>query len=204
MAKQVAKQAAKPAPKAKGRAAESDDFIPAEAISTGGSYFKPEDGENRIRIITKPVFGWSAWDEIDGEKNHVRTTLDNQPDMSAYDKKNQPKKFMAVMVLDLVEAESDPEAALKLWECTQQSIIKAIQGLAQNAKWGKPYGYDLTIVKTGADKKTRYAVQPDPKSPVDKALIAAANERPVNMDNLFEEEGDIFDTENGVTPYQFK
>jgi len=202
----MAKPTKQPAKAVKSRAKESDDFIPADAVSSGGSsYFKPEDGENRVRIITKPVFGWSAWSEDEeGNKVHERTTLDNEPDKSQYDKKNQPKKFMAVMVLDMIAAEDDPESALKLWECTQQSIIKAIQGFAQNAKWGKPYSYDLVITKTGSDKKTRYAVMAEPKTAVDKELIAAANERPVNMDNLFAEEGDIFDTEDGVTPYQFK
>lgn len=177
----------------------SDDFVSEDVISEGSAgYFKPETGDNKVRIISKPIIGWVAWDEDDdGNKSPVRTQIDDVPDKSKYDKKNQPKKFMALVVIDREDGE------VKVWEITQQSVIKAIQALNANKDWGKPFAYDITIKKTGADLKTKYAVTPSPKTKLGKDDIKAANEKPVNLDALYEGENP-FEVEDEVTEYFLK
>jgi hypothetical protein len=179
----------------------SDAFID-DAVLSGGqsSYFKPEAGDNEIRIISKPIFGWVAWaEDKEGNKKPERFSLDNEPDKDDYDKKNPPKKFMALVIVDLVDEET------KIWECTQQSVIKGVKALAANPKWGDPFTYDITIGKTGEDLKTKYTVTPSPKAPLSKELMRAANEKPCNLSALFEGK-DPWNEENHdeVTEYHFK
>lgn len=186
--------------KAKSAKKQSDDFVSDDAVSGGASsYFKPEDGDNKVRLLTKPVLGWLAWNEDDeGNKKPVRSQVDEQPDMDQYDDDNQPKKFMAVAVIDHEDGE------VKIWEMTQQSIIKAIKALAANPDWGNPFTYDLNIAKKGEKLKTRYVVTPSPKKPLAKELVKAANEKPCNLDALYEGK-DPWNVEDGeVTEYFFK
>lgn len=166
------------------KATKSDDFVSDDVISSGSeSYFRPESGDNKIRVVSKPILGWLAWDEDeDGNKKPNRSTLDNPPTLSDYEKDNQPKKFMAVLVLD------HSDGLLKIWELTQQSIIKAIKALAANPDWGNPFTYDLTIGKKGEKLKTKYTVTPSPKKPLSKEAIKEVQSKPCNLDALYEGE----------------
>src|SRR6478752_3245260 len=82
---------------------DDDDFVSDDVVGGGGnSYFKPESGDNKIRIISKPIVGWLAWDEDeddDDSRHPVRTAIDDEPDASKYDKNNKPKKFMTVVII---------------------------------------------------------------------------------------------------------
>lgn len=179
---------------AKSAKSSSNDFISDDVVSGSSSYMKLNAGDNKIRIISKPVIGWLEW----VDKKPTRTQIDDKPEAS--DDDNPPKKFMAVAVLDL----NDKESPVKIMELTQQSVIKAIKALSSNPDWGNPFSYDITIKKTGEGMKTKYVVTPSPKKPISKDLIKAASEKPCNLDALYEGE-DPWDTDGGeVTEYFFK
>jgi hypothetical protein len=178
----------------------SDAFVPDEVESSGpNSYFKPEDGSNKVRVLSKPIVGWLAWGEDeDGKKKPIRSQIDDQPNMEDYEEDNQPKKFMAVAVLDHADDE------VKIWEMTQQSVIKAIKALSGNPDWGNPFSYDLNINKTGEKLKTKYSVTPSPKKPLAKELVKVAMSKPCNLDALYEG-ADPWDVDGSeVTEYEFK
>lgn len=180
----MAKTQSKPAKKA---TSQSDDFVSDEAISSGSSrYMKLLKGENKIRIISKPIIGWLEW--ID--KKPIRTQISEEPE--ATDEENKPKKFMAMAILD----RSDD--TVKILELTQQSVIKAIKALSANPDWGNPFTYDINISKTGEDLKTKYVVTPSPKKPLGKDVVKDAQASPCNLDSLYEG-NDPWDVEDGVT-----
>jgi hypothetical protein len=184
---------------AKGKA-ETSDFISDDVVASGsGNYFKPDTGDSKVRIITKPIIGWLAWNENEeGDKEPARTQIDDEPNKADYEKDNQPKKFMAVVVIDHEDGE------VKIWEITQQSIIKAIKALTANPDWGMPFSYDININKKGEKLKTKYVVTPSPKKALSKDLIKAAQEKPCALDSLYENE-DPWDVEDKeVTEYVFK
>ena len=183
MAKQT--KSTKSAKVAKKSGSNSDSFVPEDVMGAGESAFlnlKNSD-EVKFRIISMPVIGWVAWDEDEeGNKKPTRTAIDDQPDMDAYDEDNQPRKFMALIVID-----RNDEDKKKVLELTQQSIIKAINALSSNPDWGKPFSYDINVVKKGEGLKTRYTVTPSPKKPLAKNVIRDAQEKPCNLDNYFED-----------------
>ncbi len=173
-------------------AKQSDGFIPDEATSSGEAlYFKPQQGENTIRFISEPIFGWLEW----VDKKPIRTTLDEEPE--GEDEDNKPKKFMAAVIID-----REDDNKVKIMELTQQSIIKAIKALAGNPKWGDPYSYDITINKSGEDLTTKYSVVPNPKSKLSKDVIKAANAKKCNLMALYDGENP-WETEDGETDYIF-
>lgn len=179
----------------KSKAAQSDDFISDDVVSSGsGRYLNIKKSDTtKFRCISKPIFGWVEW--ID--KAPVRTPLeDGEPE--ATDADNPPKKFMALAVYDYEDAK------VKILELTQQSIIKAIKALAQNADWGSPFGYDINISKTGEGLKTKYSVLPSNKKATSKDIIREANASPCNLEALYEGE-DPWNVEGGEeTEYHFK
>ena len=174
---------------------DDDSFVPAGATGGGSNnYFKPKEEENIIRIISKPIVGWVLWED----KKATRTQIDDQPDPA--EDGTKPKKFMTMVVVD-----RNDDDKVKIFECTQQSIIKAIKALSDNPKWGKPFAYDINIEKQGDALKTKYTVTPSPKSPLEKNVIKAANEKRCYLDALFEgnDPWDVEDVDE-VTPYFFK
>lgn len=190
----MAKQAPKKATKS------SDDFVDEAAVSAGGSsYMKFDTGENKFRAISKPIIGWVVWEEDeDGERKPIRSDINSEPDAPSDDPKDKPKKFMALVVID----RSDDE--VKILEITQQSVIKAVQGLAKNPDWGKPFAYDINVTKKGEGKKTRYTVQPSPKKALSKDDIKAANAKPCNLDALYTGENPWETEDTEVTEYFLK
>lgn len=177
----------------------NDDFVSDDVVSAGGDYMKFESGSNEFRAISKPIVGWIVWEEDDdGEKKPVRSAITDEPDAPSKDPKDKPKKFMTLVVIDRADD------VVKILEITQQSVIKGIQGLARNEKWGSPFGYDINVEKKGADKKTRYTVTPSPKKPLSKQDIAAANEKPCNLDALYAGENPWETEDKEVTEYFFK
>ena len=172
-----------------------DSFISDDAVGSGSSsYMKLEKGDNKIRLISKPIAGYVEW--ID--KKPVRTPItDGEPE--ATDEENPPKKFIAVAIID------QKDSNVKILEVTQQSVIKAIRALANNADWGNPFTYDLNINKSGEDLKTKYVVTPSPKKALSKEAIKKAGEKPCALEQLFQGE-DPWKTEDAdeVTEYFFK
>jgi len=161
------------------------DFLPQgyEAPQSNSSYMKLQQGENKLRVLSKPIIGWLDW-------------KDNKPYRFPMSKKPQPmgnnpvRHFWAMIVFDYADN------GVKILELTQATIQKAIQDLAQNEDWGSPHEYDIKITKKGQDKSTEYAVMPSPKKPLTDEIKKAATAKPINLDNLFKG-SDPLDVSNG-------
>ena len=172
-----------------------DSFISEESLGSGSaSYMKLENGDNKVRIISKPIAGYVEW--IDDKP--VRTPMsDGEPE--ATDDEKPPKKFIAVALID------QEDDTVKILEVTQQSIIKPIRTLANNPDWGNPFTYDINIHKSGEGLKTKYVVTPSPKKALSKEAIKNAGAKPCALEQLFQGE-DPWKTEDAdeVTEYFFK
>lgn len=150
-------------------------FLPQDytAPKTTSHYLKLQDGENRIRILSKPVFGWEDWQD----RKPVRFTMDSKPKPS--DPKKPVKHFWSFIVWNVNEAQ------IQIMQITQKSIQKFIESLSRDEDWGLPFEYDIKINREGEGMETEYTVNPVPHKPVSQEILDAFKERPINLDALF-------------------
>ena len=155
---------------------ETNDFLPEgyEAPVNGGGYMKLEDGENKFRILSKPVIGWLDWDD----KKPVRFGFKYKPEKPI--SKDQPiKHFWAFIVWNYKAKE------IQILEITQATIQQAVQSLSKDEEWGAPFFYDIKVNKTGEKKETKYSTNPSPKKDLTEEQKKCALEKRINLNALF-------------------
>lgn len=148
---------------------------------------KLKDGENKLRILSKPILGWLDWKD----KKPMRFHMDAKPEKPV-DPKKPVKHFWAMVVWDYEKGQ------IAILEITQQTIQAAIGTLAKDEAWGAPWKYDLKINRKGQDLDTEYAVVPVPPKPVMSEILEAAQETPVELGRLYTSE-DPFDVKGKPT-----
>lgn len=154
----------------------NDNFLPENYETPGGSssYMKFQDGENKIRILSKPIIGWVDWKD----KKPFRFRMNQKPEKPMGDK--PIKHFWAFIVWNYSVQE------IQILELTQASIQKSIQALSKDDEWGPPFYYDLKITKKGKDLDTEYSVTPSPKKDLSDEIKKSALDKPAYLDALYE------------------
>jgi hypothetical protein len=158
----------------------SVDNRPAKSEGSG-KYFKPGMGTSEIRILSDAITGyvyWSSNNKPVRSEFHPGTPHDIRMDERA-GKPETIKYFWAMVVLDLKDDQ------IKIWEVTQGTIREQIEALYDNPRWGHPNQYDLSVTRSGEKLETSYVVQPNPKEPVNPAVLARLDEHPVNLQALY-------------------
>lgn len=165
----------------------TNDFLDNdyEVPSSGGNYMKIAQGDNRFRILSKPVLGWVGWDD---NKKVFRYPFKQKP--STWNGKDPLRHFWAMIVYN------NDAKSIQVLELTAGPVQSRIKEISKDADWGAPYEYDIKVNRTGEKLQTKYAVTPCPKSKVSDEIHKMALEKPIYLDNLFGENGDPF-KENG-------
>ena len=118
------------------------DFLPENyelPASTGGNYMKIQDGNNKFRILAKPVVGWIYWEHqnTDEKGRPIHLHYTDEARKEAYEKaKLNPKKedqsvkhFWAMKVYNY---ETD---SVQILEITQKSLMQDIVNYAKDENW---------------------------------------------------------------------
>jgi hypothetical protein len=152
------------------------DFLPQnyEAPTGNSNYMKFQDGENKIRILSKPIIGWLAWKD----KVPHRFRMNARPDKPLSD---QPIKHFWAFIVWNYNAQ-----AVQILEVTQATIQKSIQDLSKNEDWGAPFYYDIKITRKGKDLETEYSVMPSPKKDLSEEIKKAALDKPAYLEALYD------------------
>lgn len=153
------------------------EFLPEDyqAPNSSNNYFKIQQGENRIRILSQPVFGWEDWHD----KKPVRYRMNEKPNKS-FDPKKPIKHFWAFIVFNYREEQ------VQIMQVTQATIRKSLEALCRDKDWGAPFAYDIKITKSGEGVDTEYTVNPVPHKPVDEYITKCFKEKPINLEALFD------------------
>lgn len=154
-----------------------DDFLPQgyEPPASGGNYMKFEKGENRFRILSRPIIGWEDWED----KKPVRFRMDAKPE-KPIDPKKPIKHFWAMAVWNY------KTSRVQVLEITQSSIQKAVKALADDADWGNPLEYDIKVVRTGDGMDTEYQTNPVPHKPLTDEIKEQVAQVKVNLEALYD------------------
>lgn len=152
------------------------NFLPTdyEAPSSISFYTKLAEGENRVRILSKPILGWEDWHD----KKPVRYAFNEKPAKS-FDPKKPVKHFWAFIVFNYNENE------IQIMQITQATIRKSLESLCRDKDWGAPFGYDIKIVKKGEGVDTEYAVNPVPHKAITQDITDAFYNRRCNLEAVF-------------------
>src|SRR5688572_24450235 len=138
---------------------------------------KLQDGENKIRILSRPIIGWEDW--LNNKPIRFR---DNEKPAKPVDAKKPIKHFWAFIVWNYAEEQ------IQILQLTQASIRNAIEALAKDHDWGVPFFYDLKIIKSGEKVDTKYSVNPLPHRPVSEEVKREFHERRCKLEALFDNE----------------
>lgn len=144
--------------------------------SSGGSFFQPEKGNTKVRILTPPVFGYVAWKREGDSKLPVHIRLDEKFDFKP---EQSPKYFWGVLIWNF------KENAIQLWVLSKATIISKLETLLENDEYGDPRGYNITVTRKGDGMDTEYDVVPSPKSELAEEIKKAMEETKLNPESIF-------------------
>jgi len=169
---------------------------------SGGSsdnYVRLVQGENKFRIIgsteDKPtpgfISGMVGWgNNEEGKRKPTRYEIGTPAPMS-FDEK--PKEFFAMIVWSYAESK------LMILEIAQAGLKDKIIELSEDADWGDPRKYDVSIVRNGEGLDTSYVMTPKPMKPRSQEINDAVSSMKINLLALFEG-GDPFSDEAPSAP----
>lgn len=145
-----------------------------EVPASGANYMKLKDGENKFRILSKPIVGWIDWkDKV--PHRFIMTAKPEKP----FDASKPIKHFWSFIVFDYADR------GVKILEITQATIQNDIKNLSKDPEWDAPFSYDLKITRTGKEKETKYAVIPSPKKDLSDEIKKLALDKPCNLEALY-------------------
>jgi hypothetical protein len=179
------------------------DFLPEgyKTPKNPSNYMEFEEGQNPFRILSSAIVGYKWWvDADDGSRMpiRVRTAGEVPADVkNATDDKLKAKHFWAFTIFNY------KTKSIQILDLKQQTIMRAIEALVNNAKWGDPKKYDIIIekVKTGTrDRDVEYNVIPEPPTPLDAGIAELAKQIPVNLTALYDGEDPFAVTVEEKTP----
>ncbi len=152
-------------------------FLPTDykTPSSSNLYLKLQEGENKFRILSKPILGWEEWTL---DKKPMRYTMEDKPSKPIA-KDKPPKHFWAFIVYNYATD------CVQIMQVTQNSIRKSIEALCRDTDWGDPYYYDIKITKSGSGMDTEYKVNPIPHKPIDGNILQAFKDQPIWLDAMF-------------------
>ncbi len=144
---------------------------------TPSGFFKLTAGENKLRILSNPEFGYEYW----LNKKPYRFAHANKPIPPAGADPLKP-----LWVFKVYDCKTN---TVNLWELSKPSIQKALQSLIESESWGDPTGYPISITVTGSGMDTRYAVLPLPKEPLSSEIQKLSDESTIDLSNIFNSGG---------------
>ena len=170
-----------------------NDFLPEDykAPSMNDNYMKLQDGENKFRILSKPIIGWEDWIE----NKPVRYSMKEKP-AKPHDPKKPLRHFWAFIVWNYAIEK------IQILQITQASIRSSIECFCKDKDFGSPYFYDLKVYRKGEGMNTEYTVTPLNKAPVTDKVKEEFENTPINLEALMTGE-DPFAMSDKYTPGVF-
>lgn len=128
----------------------------AGTFDNGGLYFKPHEGENRIRIVSEPVPIWTYFDQDNNKGVNFLTE-----DAAKAFAKTLPsgKKVSQRYAMYVLNRDSKNEVQVAQFG---PQVMKELVSLATSSEYGfdSVPEYDVFIVKKGTGLDTEYTVRP--------------------------------------------
>ena len=146
------------------------------------NYLKFEEGDNKIRILEKPITGYEYWVENGNDRKPVR--LKQFPKVMPAEalpaKYGDKIKYFEAFVVWNYAAEK-----IQIMQLIQVSIYDKLMDYDTSEDWGDIKQYDVNIKKTTADM-TSYDVMALPPTDLSTEIAEAFAEADVDLELLFD------------------
>jgi len=142
-------------------------------------FTKFQVGDNKIRILSKAVIGYSWWSD---KKKTVVKTINDIPSNVPQGGRNGYKEFYAFKIYN------HTLGTVQLMEVTQSSIKRAIYQLDNSEDWGDIREYDININRVGEGMETEYTVTPTPKKELKPEILESVERVKLDWDKYFDGE----------------
>jgi hypothetical protein len=124
-------------------------------VKTGSDFMKLNEGDNVVRIVTKPYQFQVSWlKDPTGTSRKVRSACDPKCPLVRRGEKLQKRWYVGV-----IERRSN---ACRILEASSQ-IMAGIKNHADDPDWGDPRGYDINIKRAAPGSQPLYSVLAKPK-----------------------------------------
>ena len=150
----------------------------------GGSYFKPEQGQNKVLIVGNAIAGYEYWTN-ESKVHRSPEKFTDTPDIrtrtvDGEEIADKQKFFWAVPVFNL------KTEAVEVWQISQKGIRDSLAALQADEDWGDPTNkYTITVSKSGEGLETKYSVTPNPvKKETEEVIKQAKAEYDSNTPDL--------------------
>lgn len=152
------------------------NFLPKnyEAPVSEGNYFKLKKGTNTFRILSPAIVGWEYWSK-ENKPVRSREAWEERPENAKVSESGQFQKHFWAFIVYNYEAKK-----VQIMEITQKTIQEALEGLAENKKWGDVSTYDIVVKGDGDGLERTYTTLPEPHSEAPKVDISG-----INLEALF-------------------
>jgi len=162
-----------------------NNFFPSEdyKLPISSNYMKFQEGENNFRILSSAIIGWEYWNN---QNKPIRS--EDRPEEMPEDIKQEKDGSYRINHFWIFAVYNYEAKKIQILELTQKGIMKTIQGLVKNQKWGNPSGYDITVTRSGSGFDTEYSCVPNPHSEIDTAIIMQYEKMNINLDALYDGE----------------
>ena len=159
-----------------------DNFFPSEdyKLPISSNYMRFQEGENTFRVLSSAVLGFEYWN-TQNKPVRSKEAWDEMPEDIKVEKDggHRINHFWAFVVWNY-EAKR-----IQILELTQKGIMKTIQGLIKNPKWGNPKKYDITVTRSGSGFDTEYNTVPNPHTELDPITEVQYEKMNIDLDALF-------------------
>lgn len=162
----------------------SDSFLPADYdVPSGGAYMTFDEGENKFRVIARPVLGYELWSDSKPIRRPMGEDFTqeekNSADINTYTgEKGTPVHFWAMPVWNYKSKQ------IEVLKISQKTIQEALVEYIRDPEWGDLTDYDVIVVKK-TKPKVNYQVKPRPKAPLHKDIVSAKEHCVIEMDMYF-------------------
>lgn len=159
---------------------QTNDFFPTAdyKLPETSNYMKLTEGEHTFRVLSSAVVGY-VYFNVENKPVRSRVQFDEMPE--DIKKGGRINHFWAFIVWNY-EAER-----IQILEVSQKTIQTQMKALIDNAKWGNPKNYDISITRKGTGlQDTEYVVMPNPHTEVNPDISEKYAKAKVNLDALFE------------------
>lgn len=164
----------------------TDEFISEtyEAPSTSGGYTRLQQGENRMRILSRPLLVWTIWN--DGKPSRVPYNKSEKPAIPSGS--NPSVKHAWILTVYNYKTEQ-----IEVFELDKMTVINPLVAHSKDKDWGHPKNYDIVITKSGSGREnTSYSFMPKPHSEISQEVKDAFFNTPIDLEQLLVPDGNPF------------